>query len=306
MNAKCGLDLYQLSMNAKLSKHTMVIGIDAVKNGRISIVGMTASYNQALTKYFSNIDYHNIDESMIKKGFTKESQEMKQVTELKFQIEDFVSAAINSYADHNSGCAPENIVIYRDGIGGPSFKDKVIENEVKYIEESIKKFNKGYNPGLLYVLLDTNMSLRLFETHSSNQVINPGPGTVVDQGIVAQDGSTLFDFYMIANNNPHTATAKPVHYQVVLNSLSLTKQEIEEFTYHQCYNYFGFSGPIKVPACVKYAQKLANYTNDLGFCAKNLQKKPNGKKDKLFYLWLNFWRGKGTLLDEILLNLNRF
>jgi len=51
----------------------MVIGIDAVKNGRISIVGMTASYNKALTKYLSNIEYQNLDQSMIKKGFTKES-----------------------------------------------------------------------------------------------------------------------------------------------------------------------------------------------------------------------------------------
>lgn len=87
----------------------------------------------------------------------------------------------------------------------------MLSNEVLYIQESIKKFSEGYNPGLLYVLLDTKMSLRLFEKHK-DQGINPGPGTVVDQGIVKQDDSDLFDFYMISNQNPDTATAKPVHY----------------------------------------------------------------------------------------------
>ena len=33
-------------------------------------------------------------------------------------------------------------------------------------------------------------------------------------------------------------------------------------TYHQCYSYFGFMGPIKVPAAVMYAHKLAYYTLD--------------------------------------------
>jgi len=60
----------------------------------------------------------------------------------------------------------------------------VITNEVPYIKESIKKFSEGYNPQLLYVLLDTKMSLRLFEKKDNDQVINPGPGTVVDQGVV--------------------------------------------------------------------------------------------------------------------------
>jgi hypothetical protein len=47
-----------------------------------------------------------------------------------------------------------------------------------------------------------------------------------------------------------------------MNTSGLSKTEIEELTYQQCYAYFGFGGPIKVPASVKYAEKLANYSND--------------------------------------------
>ena len=33
-------------------------------------------------------------------------------------------------------------------------------------------------------------------------------------------------------------------------------------TYHQCYNYYGFGGPIKTPATAFYAAKIAKYVVD--------------------------------------------
>lgn len=70
---------------------------------------------------------------------------------------------------------------------------------------------------------------------------------------------------MVSNNNPYTATAMPVHYDVAYNTTDMTKKEIEEFIYHQCYQYFGFGGPIKTPAVVKYAEKLAQYVDENDF-----------------------------------------
>lgn len=111
---------------------------------------------------------------------------------------------------------------------------------------------------------------------------NPGPGTVVDVAIVENNGNNTFDFWMIANENPKTATASPVHYTIVSNTTGMTKQEVEEVVYGQCYSYQGFGGPIKVPACVKYAEKMANYTHDVHGFQKSL---PNVNLSlKLHYL----------------------
>ena len=44
---------------------------------------------------------------------------------------------------------------------------------------------------------------------------------------------------------------------------TMNQNQVEEFTYHLCYNYFNFMGSIKVPAAVMYAHKVANYANDL-------------------------------------------
>jgi hypothetical protein len=59
------------------------------------------------------------------------------------------------------------------------------------------------------------------------------------------------------------ATALPVHYFVVQNTTLMNQHQVEEFTYHLCYNYFNFMGSIKVPGAVMYAHKIANYANDL-------------------------------------------
>ena len=96
---------------------------------------------------------------------------------------------------------------------------------------AIRQFAPGYDPKILYVLIDKKVSTRFFEKVNGD-VINPAPGTLVDQGIVEKDGNNLFDFYMISNNNPKTATALPVHYSVEINTTNMSKTEIQEFTHH--------------------------------------------------------------------------
>merc|ERR1719223_1548135 len=41
------------------------------------------------------------------------------------------------------------------------------------------------------------------------------------------------------------ATALPVHYDVIKNTTTMNQKEVEQFTYHLCYNYFNFMGSIK-------------------------------------------------------------
>lgn len=126
------------------------------------------------------------------------------------------------------------------------------------MREALNSYQQGYIPSLVYCFVDRNVSHRLFYKDNGH-VLNPGPGTVVDTALVENQGDQLFDFFMI----PHkatVATAQPVHYKVVYNTSNLKKDQIETATYHLCYNYFNFTGPIKVPATCMYAGKIANYS----------------------------------------------
>ena len=167
--------------------------------------------------------------------------------------------------------------MYRDGIGGPTFAEKSYELEGPGgpLGDEIKSFAPGYDPKMLYVFVNRKVSTRFFEK-ANGDVVNPGPGTVVDKAIVESDGNALFDFYMIANKNT-VATALPVHYKVVINTTNLTKAEIEELTYHQCYGYYGFGGPVKIPCSVMYASKIAEYVADNGFSDNGVNAVPSDR-----------------------------
>lgn len=179
-------------------------------------------------------------------------------------IAKFLEKAFKNFVTKNNGKRPEQIVIFRDGVGGPTYEEFVLKNEGMVgsaLQQAIGNFDQNYNPKVLFVILNKKVQTRLFEK-VNGEVCNPGPGTFVDTGIVENDGANLFDFYMVANDNPKTATALPVHYKIVTNTTGMTKKEVQELIYAQCYSYQGFGGPIKVPACVKYAEKLANYAHD--------------------------------------------
>jgi hypothetical protein len=47
----------------------------------------------------------------------------------------------------------------------------------------IQNFAPNYNPKILYVFIDQKKTIRFFEKQNGHH-INPGPGTLVDQGIV--------------------------------------------------------------------------------------------------------------------------
>jgi len=50
----------------------------------------------------------------------------------------------------------------------------------------------------------------------------------------------------------------PCHYTVLHNSIDgSTPEMIQKLSYRLCYSFFNYSGPVKVPAPIKYADKLA-------------------------------------------------
>ena len=91
---------------------------------------------------------------------------------------------------------------------------------------------------------------------------------------------------MVANQNPDTATALPVHYDIVVNTTQLTKDDIQNLIYQQCYNYYGFQGPIKTPAAAMYAHKLAHYALNNKIVGKDTEGTVNqALSNILHFIW---------------------
>ena len=122
------------------------------------------------------------------------------------------------------------------------------------------------------------MSGTRFLVKSNQEILNPPSGTLVDTGIVENQGEKEFDFYLVPHNAT-VATANPVYFKVVYNTSDFEKKEIQKFTHHLCFGYYGFCGPIKVPAMVMYAKKIATFCSEVG-----IQQPNELLRQKFFYL----------------------
>lgn len=49
---------------------------------------------------------------------------------------------------------PDKIMIYRDGVGGPTFETKLIKTEVNNVITAIRSAKNGYNPEIVYTLVN--------------------------------------------------------------------------------------------------------------------------------------------------------
>ena len=101
---------------------------------------------------------------------------------------------------------------------------------------------------------------------------NPPAGTVLDQLVTSGD-----DFYLVPMC-PSAGTVTPTHF-LVKEWGTMSVNSIQQTSYGLTHMYFNWSGAIRVPAPVQYAQKL----NDL--VSSHLHTAPSEKlSDTLFYL----------------------
>ncbi len=115
---------------------------------------------------------------MLKAGKSKDEQEDKITEERSGLMATSLVDALGVYKKNNMGLIPSQIIIYRDGLGGPSMINKVINNELPQVLSAIKGVEAGYEPKILYVFVEKRATYRLFEINGGYH--NPPSGTVVD------------------------------------------------------------------------------------------------------------------------------
>ena len=70
-----------------------------------------------------------------------------------------------------------------------------------------------------------------------------------------------FDFFLAAQRVTE-GTCTPTHYQIVHNTSKISIEDFSQFTYEQCFNYYNWTGAVKVPATMQCANKLAKLVGE--------------------------------------------
>jgi len=237
MVCKLGVPLWKVEKPYKLNTNglqTMIIGADLFHQGvHETVVSVCSTMDKDFTEYYCVNDVQK----------RKSDYVMNTVSKL-------VIDCVEQYSIVNN-VSPDMIMFYRDGIGMGQYNE-VREIEIKAILQGLQESFGDKAPKLAYIVLTKRINDRFFE-QGNRGLSNPSGGLIIQSQVVSD---SIFDFYMVAQC-VNRGTATPTHYEVLYNNTPLLADSFYQATYYQCYNYYNWSGPVKVPSVVQYANKQA-------------------------------------------------
>lgn len=132
-------------------------------------------------------------------------------------------------------------------------------NEIEQIKQAIsgKKGPDGQDIKIVFLMVNKRVKTKLV-LENGGRIMNPSPGTVLDHTLTNKDS---YDFYLISQFC-RVGVPTPSHYTVIYDDIKADPKAVMEMTYKLCYTYFNFSGSVKIPAPVKYADKMAMLMGD--------------------------------------------
>ena len=241
MVVKCKGELFRINFTEKITKQpSMIIGIDSTRTKDGMKYVLSASFNRSFNKFFTNIIIDKEDHSA---------------------LYNLIKSALDHFKASNNDRKPCSIIIYRQG-GNEKQTEKLIRTELPKIVEIFNGgYEVGYKPKVTVFSVNKKTDLKFFEKHNGGYKNIPS-GTVIDKQVISPD---VFEFYLQCPDVDR-GTGSPVHFLCLHNdNEDLTINDFEEITYYQSYYYWNWSGPIRVPAALKYAE-VANT-----FCGKNIK-----------------------------------
>jgi len=256
INCKAGGELWHVNIPLP---NTMMVGIDVCHDthsdsgrGKRSVVGYCATTNSTFTKYYSTVKFQGVGQEIID------------------ELAECFDLSLENWKKLN-GNYPENVIIYRDGVGEGQFI-YIFDHEVPQIRNILARKNLAIK--LTVVIVQKRIHTRIFDhTKNVSRPTNVPPGTVVDNGCVSGDS---YDFYMVSQSVTQ-GTATPTHYRIIHDEVGLPPNRMQQLTFKLCHLYYNWAGTIRVPAPCHYAHKIAF------LIGQSVHDHPNEKLENLLY-----------------------
>ena len=233
-------ELFRINFTEKISNNpSMIIGIDSTraKEGRKYV--LSASFNRSFNKFYTDFKIEKPGENAL--GY-------------------LIKSALEHFEKVNNNSLPKTVIIYRQG-GNEKQTERIIKNELPKIIKGFEDYKQNYSPKLSVFGVNKKTDLKFFEKNNGGYRNIPA-GTIIDKDVITPD---VFEFYLQCPE-VDKGTGSPVHFLCLYNNNDeLSINDFEEITYRQSYYYWNWSGPIRIPAALKYAE-VANT-----FCGKNIK-----------------------------------
>ena len=250
MNVKIGGISYKVDFDKQIQNmNLMIVGINSsriiIDKTLYQSLSYCATLNNDFTEYTNKKENVNADE--INKGIC---------------ISNFINEALTEYFKKNNKM-PGGIIIYRQGIS--EGKEFIINTEIEQINMNLNgdsplEYLKGLKIPYYYILVNKRSSIKFFEidteetldNNNENFYQNPENGLLVTRKAVRND---VFEYY-IQPQKVGQGTATPTNYRVMYGTMNMHNL-LPKLSFDLCFLYSNWRGPVRIPAPLKYAEKLA-------------------------------------------------
>ena len=254
-----------IQMNTKIGGISCIADFNKeIKEKNLMIVGVDSSGYEDSGKLFQNISFcASLDEYFTNYVNKKTTVTIDDYDNTQFPIANFMEIALAEYFKIHKRF-PGGVIIYRQGISGgqKNYLKYEVEQLMKIFGgESDKKWLKDIKIKYYYVLVNKKPSLKFFEKDTYNKknrnndkgiYDNPESGLLIYDKLINSD---KFEYY-IQPQKVTQGTATPTCFQVEYGNMNCP-EILPKLTFDLCFLYSNWRGPVRVPAPLKYAEKLA-------------------------------------------------
>ena len=255
-----------IQMNTKIGGISCIANFnEEIKKENLMVVGVDSSGYEESGKLYQNISFcASLDQYFTNYVNKKTTITIEDYDNTNLPIANFMEIALSEYFKIHKKF-PSGVIIYRQGIsqGQKNYLKTEIEQLHKIFNgDSDKKCYKDIKIKYYYVLVNKKSSLKFFEESTYNNKKNRNNDKGIydnpDSGLLICDkliNSDKFEFY-IQPQKVTQGTATPTCFQVEYGNMNCP-EILPKLTFDLCFLYSNWRGPVRVPAPLKYAEKLA-------------------------------------------------
>ncbi|CEM33522.1 unnamed protein product [Vitrella brassicaformis CCMP3155] len=240
----CKLGGAAWALNTEPVVSTMVIGVECKKARGRSVIVLTASIDDLFLEYYTRV--------LVREG------ESEHVDNFPVLIKDAVAKFLKNPRFNEQ--PPSRFIIYRGGLGEGQ-KRAAVEFEVPMIQEGFKQLTTDqWKPEWIYIIVNKNVNQRFAVRKPGGGALdNPPPLSVFDQGVTDTTQLVFCGCHQFVTQG----TVTPTKYEVYGQSDNWDADGrfgvdgLCRITMQLSTLYQNWSGPIRVPAPVKYAETCA-------------------------------------------------
>ena len=252
--SKCGVRIWWVDLPKSIPLPAVFVGVDVFhaprrynpkEKKRTSKESVAAVVVQVIRSHDAR------DSPMIEMYSETASRPSGKELDLGFVLKKTIKNAMNVL-----NVNPQSCIVWRDGVGEATIST-CSEQEVPMLKSILDK-----DTALAYVVCQKRIATKFLSRDGSQGM---PPGTLVDslQGL-------NFNTFYINGTSPPYSTSKPVRYIVAQKDDNLKDMSLSELSWALCHDYPNWSGPVKLPAPVQLAHKLAELAGGFVDCGESL------------------------------------